>query len=348
MSEITIVYGPNRYKFDSCLKELLNNLPSSFSINRCDLSKKDSSINEFLYSFSSINLFEPQQFFIVEISKKDLLSVITKCISKADNNKRVIFYCPDLYIRKVKNTYKKKSSSKKKDSNDAEILTELSDLENLNLLEASYIYDIDEAEEFCHSLITSLDLKFKSEEDMNSTIEHLISCSQLTINAKDELAYIDCDTELEDIFYEQYFISNNLKRVSTYSLDLDEIDFDEIESLLYSTVNKTNSKRFMKKLFKCPSAREAGKLLNTELQLMNRQEIRNFIGFFRNILDQNLKMVYGEYYVKHLVEPITKGKLKVVRPEDAYIELCDICSDYTCTSETYINRLKLCLYKNFK
>lgn len=347
MSKITVVYGPNRYKFDSCLKELLNKLPSSFSVNRFDLTKKDAEISDFLYPFTSFNLFEPQRFFIVEILKKDLSAALSKCCDKSDENKKVLFYCPDLYIRKVKKT-SKKSSSKKTQLNDADIIEEINNLEDTSVIEASFMYDIDEAEEFCFSLIDFLDLNFKSEEDASLIVEHLISCSQLTLNSNDDLAYIDCDTEIEDIFYEQYFISNNLKRVATYSLDLDEISFDEVESLLYSTVNKTNSKRFMRKLFGCSNAREANKLLSDELKLMTRQEVYNFMGYFRNIMDQNLKMVYREKYVKFLVEPITKGKLKVVRPEDAYIELCDICSDYTCTSETYINRLKLCLYKNFK
>lgn len=377
MSNINIVYGPNKYILDNFLKRTIKDLPSSFKVEKYNLTTKDSKFKDFIEPFTSFNLFAPKRLFVVEVNVEDILNLLEKCVGKCDEGKLLTLYCPDLYVKKSKKGYK----SKKKSSNNDSLVEDILDLfENpnnystedksrilkdtkklsvedvlsilertsgINLTAAHHLYDYDDAYDFCYKLIKELNLNFKSERDIEDTIDHLISCSQLTCNDKGELIYITCDTEPEDILYEQNLILNNLNTIAVYSSTLDEIDFEEIEGLLFSIVNKTQSKKFMRDLFKCSSPREATKMLDRELSILNRNEIRTFISYFRNILDHYLKMIYDEYYVQALVSPVRQGNLKICNPEQAYDDVCDILSDYTCTSETYVNKLKLCLYNHF-
>lgn len=354
MSNIKIVYGPNRYKFNYYLESILKELPSSIAINRFNLTLEGAKYDDFVHKFSTRPLFNllgtnqgTSRFFIVEVFKDNLLALVSDILDKVTDENQIIIYCPDLSEIKVKEKTKSKGNSKSTKS-DIDYINTLKKFDNLKLKEAYHIYDIDDARSFCHSLIKSYNINFKSDEDLELTVEHLVSSSQLTLDSNGELAFIDCDTELENIIYEQNFIDKNIIKLAAYSSNLDELEFEEIESLIFSTVHKTNSKYFMKKLFKCSNSREASKLLSEELSSLNNKEIRTFIGSFRNLIEQYLKKTYGERYVGFLVEPITKGNLKIVRPDDVYIELCDLSMDYMCTNETYINRLKLCLYKNFK
>lgn len=334
-----IIYGPNRYVAENKINQTLQSFDlEDFEVNKYNLTTSDSHVDDFLVPLSTFSLYFDRRIFVVEVLPEDLETILQYGLSYFDEDNIVLLYCPKLQ--------KKKNKTNKKEAQKNEVLLKkLEELSDVNILEATLLYDVDEALEFTLKQIEEANIKFKSKEDLHLTAEHIISCSQLTCKSNGEIAYLSSDTAIEDIFYDQYFIRNSIYRVSILGDD-EILSFEKAVRFCPSIVNTVQTKKFIIDFFNCNSI-EAVNYLN-KLNSLDKSEIRSFLNTFRNILEQYLKMIDGEYYIYSIVSPIKKGSLKIVKPHSAYNSICTLLEDYSLSEKSILTSLKLIIYKNFR
>lgn len=211
------------------------------------------------------------------------------------------------------------------------------------VIQLNHIDNIKDFNNFCLEMIDDMGLNLKDNKTRDYLLEFLEHECSFSQKSNWEIEFLELKSNFKSIVYDKGCIFNIIKLLENYSREISLKELKELHSLGV----RSNKRELLIKLLSQKDSFYASKVLFSEFDTLDLDELKSFLGYFCYCLEEYVKSMKKERFNYTSASPfMSKENFKIIKPIQLLQNLTAIRQNYYFSKESILTSFSLELHKS--